>query len=957
VSEQTLYPSLQRLSGARWTEVHHSGDVIDYDILREARRLGITLPSSGQTDRSRYHGAVVKEPIPGLHRNDTYLDFSSLYPQLLRALNASPETVIGDEQDLRESPFSKRTARWSWIDRRPIKRLSPDELYSDFTDGSYKLIVDPRKETIKWRDGWWRIQEYLEPIYFVPPEEHEGILPSKAETYIRWNKAFTGIMYAATKRQRNCFTGDTEVLTPDGVANIQQLDVGDEVYSLDPDTMAVEIKSVTDTWAYPGTHDDLVSFQSSYCDLTVTPDHRMLISEDWTDDDYKFVEADDVSTNVRLPSDWGDNIDTTRLNEVDLSEHAEDYEVLVEPSVHGHTFANKLGYYPKRTHSKKWDVSSGYVFTPDQFETDRDTIEEYSERLFIHSEPNKGWIPLTYDGDDIVELVGWYATEGSVEVCGRTEYESAVSGVTHTVSLAQKNSDGRARIRALLERLGLPYSVINNGFDTSNELLYDLLTEWCGVESANKRLPEWALTLPEDQTELLFKTLIEGDGNSNGRYSTQSTELRDQFMQLAVRMGRNPRYHRSSGGAAWRVRYGPSENTVGSDTINSDRTDSGVYCVTVADNHTLLAGRNGRFQWTGQSLYGVAGWDAFRLFDWRVGEATTIAGRLVLDRAADVALEQLADEYGEETVYMSHADTDGFGISVDTDVMRSELLTRVASVVERINGDVLEEFIPRRFGVNGEHHQELEIESYSPRLFIPLENANSEGAAKKTYAERVALEECDSSESDVEYGVSSFEEIDDDHAIDITGFEYVRSDSADVTADVQQTVLEAILTEPINAARETVCETIRSVVEEIRTGERDLADIGDREGLSKDPDEYGTPDRTPQPQFRGAKYAKRFIEGERPGGGKVYKYAVDRIGEGYPSVYRSETAENGERVDYVAVEDPSNLPKEIHVDVDAQIDDVVRGPLEEILATMGWSWSEAIHEHEQTGLTAFETNL
>ncbi len=75
-----------------------------------------------------------------------------------------------------------------------------------------------------------------------------------------------------------------------------------------------------------------------------------------------------------------------------------------------------------------------------------------------------------------------------------------------------------------------------------------------------------------------------------------------------------------------------------------------MSCVTVADNHTLMAGRNGTFQFIGQSLYGVLGWDRFRLYDKEMGAAVTATGREVIDYTDEVVANE-----GYEVVY---GDTD-----------------------------------------------------------------------------------------------------------------------------------------------------------------------------------------------------------------------------------------------------------------------------------------------------------
>lgn len=208
----SLYGKLQELAGTRYTESNYARDVIDSDMLRLARENDVALPSVMETKRDKLHGAQVLDSSPGIHAGVVYMDLASLYPNLMRALNASPETLVGMEDDLLSSVYSPSDCVHGWVDPRPVKRVGPSETYSDFTDGEYKMVYDPNANTIKWRDSWESIQRELVKCYYLDPEQFdgpfgEGILPSRADDYIRWNKQYEGTLYKATKRQRNALYG------------------------------------------------------------------------------------------------------------------------------------------------------------------------------------------------------------------------------------------------------------------------------------------------------------------------------------------------------------------------------------------------------------------------------------------------------------------------------------------------------------------------------------------------------------------------------------------------------------------------------------------------------------------------------------------------------------------------------------------------------------------------------
>jgi DNA polymerase elongation subunit (family B) len=67
-------------------------DTIIYNYLKSR---DIVIPPKERTDKdSKYAGAYVKEPIPGVYDWVVNFDLNSLYPHLIMQYNISPETLI-----------------------------------------------------------------------------------------------------------------------------------------------------------------------------------------------------------------------------------------------------------------------------------------------------------------------------------------------------------------------------------------------------------------------------------------------------------------------------------------------------------------------------------------------------------------------------------------------------------------------------------------------------------------------------------------------------------------------------------------------------------------------------------------------------------------------------------------------------------------------------------------------
>ena len=609
-----FWDEVRKFVGCKIEDAPTPGDAVDQYVLHKAYGK-FALPTKGKQDSEEFEGGAVFDPITGVKENVTVLDLKSLYPMCMVTINAGPETKVDDdfEGETYRAPNGSRF------------RKQPDGIMREMVD---ELLTE-RENKKELRN------------------EHDA----DSQPYAIYDR-----QQAAVKVIMNCFTPDTEVMTPEGVRLITDLEIGDEVYSLDPETMELEVKPVTETHAYPDYRGELVDIQTTKTDFRVTPNHRMLVRKNdrngITEDEYGFVEAGELAEycNYELPHDWtyagGERIDSVDLTQFEV---VDDYEVWVSPSVHGHTFTTELGFEPRRV--PKADIGkTGYVVSAAEFEANREYIESVCETSYVHLESNRKWIPRTYDGDDFLEFLAWYITEGNTYTSTSKQFGDTFRGSATTVKVAQNAvTDGgatienhHANIGSLLDRMSLDYYTDNRSYQFTSRLFGRLLETLCGEDSFTKRIPELVFEASREQKERFLSVLVDGDGDrqpGSWRYTTSSDQLRDDVLRLCTHLGVTASYNRDSG--SWRIYVTEdAKNSVRMHRSGSTSTaEDGVYCVTVEDSHTLLAGRNGKFQFVGQSLYGVTGWDRFRLYDKEGAAAVTATGREVIDFTATAANE------------------------------------------------------------------------------------------------------------------------------------------------------------------------------------------------------------------------------------------------------------------------------------------------------------------------------
>ena len=824
--------------GCKLEDATTPGDAVDMYVLHEIHGE-FALPSKGQQESEEYEGGAVFEPISGVKEMVSVLDLKSLYPMCMVTINASPETKVDPDAYDDETYVAPNGTHF---------RKEPDGMIREMVDE----LLEEREEKKSLRN-----------------ENDPG--SDAYETYDRQQAAVKVIM--------NCFTPDTDVLTPSGIRNIRDLDIGDEVYSLDPETMEMETKPVVETHEYPDYRGELVDIETSKIDFSVTPNHRMLVRKNdkngITEEGWDFVEAGELDDycNYELPHGWSFDHKDSLPEFVDTTEMLEEYTDVQ------YTVADGSG-----------KVAAKY------------------------GEPNiRRQIPV----NDFLELLAWYISEGTV-------YEAKTGN--YRVKIAQESPEQQSDIEKLIDSIADYWYVNERSVSFSSRPIGSLFEGLCGRGSENKRIPEFVFRGSKKQKELFLEALMAGDGDrqtNSWRYSTKSEHLRDDVLRLCTHLGLTATYNSDSTDSdIWRIYCTEDgKNSFRMHRDGSHRTaENGVYCVTVEDNNTLIAGRNGKMHNVSNSLYGVLGWDRFRLYDKEMGAAVTATGREVIEFT-----EQAAAELNKEVTY---GDTDSIMLELGGEISKEEAIGQSFEIEDHIN-DAYDEFAEQ---LNAHTHRfEIEFEKLYRRFF--------QAGKKKRYAGNIIWKEG--------------KEVDD---IDITGFEYKRSDIAPITKEVQKQVLEMIVT---GADREDIKDYVHEVIERVQRGDVSPSEIGIPGGIGKKLDNYDTETA----QVRGAKYANLLLGTNFASGSKPKRLYLKKV---HPEFFRRIEAERdldpsrdplyGEfkrDPDVICFEFDDQLPDAFEIDYEKMLEKTLKGPIARILEALDISWDEVKSGQEQTGLGNF----
>lgn len=384
-------------------------------------------------------------------------------------------------------------------------------------------------------------------------------------------------------------SADTQLLTNNGLKNILTFDIEkDLVATFNIHTKKLEYQKATQKFEYnwnsiDGDDPPLKRFLTNRIDMLVTPTHKMLLKER------------KLTTGPR-----GQKID-----------------------------GQKEGY-------GEWEVvRAGHVKNRSRFRACVD-----------------GWDGITEDkdsycgipADDFLRIVGWYASEGYRDHVFHKDGTEHVNKVSFSQS-PTANAATYEKMKTLLAKNNLLKTNPANPqvfilTKQANEGLVKYLSENMGRKANTKCIPQELKNLSQSRLSVLLEALVDGDGNIRDTtkkkptdkkyysYTTVSTQLRDDVIEILFKLGFSPRFSTIRFDAPqlqtkYTISWAETEtgkfpvlesrkwdnskgkcNTKSEQVISDEDYVGKVWCVEVP-NHFIITERNGLFGIHGNSSAAV----------------------------------------------------------------------------------------------------------------------------------------------------------------------------------------------------------------------------------------------------------------------------------------------------------------------------------------------------------------
>lgn len=614
-----------------------------------------------------FKGAIVIEPVAGVHFNATVLDFASLYPTIMKTHNISYETVDCPHEECRTGKTNQvpETDHWTCT----LRRGMISQTIGFFRDTRVKWFKPKSKDKAldKNTQNWYSVVEKALKVFV------NACLPADEEVIVRTSEGLIN------KRKISEIADDWNNLE---ILSIQN-DFSDSRFGA---PVFAPIRGFSNSGKSQllriTLHDGRI--------LTCTPNHVIPVLRP-KHAIGKTIRNPEMRIEEIAVEDLEIGDDILVLHNMLLSKSSPKKLFIPEIIDTSDLFiAISRSTYKKRSYRTNQDTDDELIqIINRQFEYSKVSKKYKSEwdKLSLHEKQvvkdaaNDGfqfsikigneagkWIncilPLS---KDFFSFLGWYIAEGNTD--------------KNRVGIAQydiHNPDNCAEIESIVNNLGWPLANYSGRqYVVHSNVIMRLMHSLCGSGAKNKRIPIWLLD--PSTARILLDAYFKGDGNfnirGNKRYSTASRQLANDLVMILGSLGRYVSIHRSNNEELFRIveTKGHRYRRKGRGLIDFNGTRPArvksivaLGTVPVYDIET----ENGWFVTSNGCIvhnsYGVTGAQHFELFCMPAAESVTAYGRDAIIRT-----KAKAESMGIRVLY---GDTDSVFLDNPSKKQQEELV-------------------------------------------------------------------------------------------------------------------------------------------------------------------------------------------------------------------------------------------------------------------------------------------
>ena len=920
-----FWDEVRKFVGCKLEDAPTPGDAVDQYVLHKAYGK-FALPTKGQQESEDFEGGAVFDPITGVRENISVLDLKSLYPMCMVTINAGPETKVDDDYE----GETYRAPNGTQFRKEPdgIMREMVDDLLSEREekkklrdqhdpDSDEYVIYNTQQAAIKvimnslyGVTGWDRFRLY--------DKEGAAAVTATGREVIDFTETVASELDFEVA-YGDSVTGDRPVVVrdPDGIVRVLPIqDLFERATASTGDTVVITAdggavgsasggkdRRRLDGWeALSLAADGEPEWQPIQQAIRHEVDKPVVnlqhkFGESTTTRDHSYVVDDDGELVETPPDDVDEPLRIPGMPAVDTVETIDVYEVL-DGYTREYEDGRSVGSEDAATKTKRVHANEEWVWFGHDHHNELSKPVKVQRYIDIDSE----------DGAALLRLLAAYITEGSASTIETTESRFGAS-------ICESREAWLEGLRSDYYRLfeNTTASVIAS--DSSGERTVEYETSE-GSQSVTYDDATYKLQLMSELAAVFFREFAGQTSRGKrvpGFVFNLPADAQDLFIDTLI----------EGDGSREFPRYTDEycERHFDFETTSRELAAGLSMLLTQREQKHSLKYRDAKDSYTIRTC------DAYRSGRDPVLTEVDHDGYVYDLSVADN--ENFVDGVGGVVLH----NTDSVMLELDSEVDKAEAIEQSFEIEEHINSRY-DDFASDELNA-AEHRFQIEFEKLYRRFF--------QAGRKKRYAGHIIWKEG--------------KDVDD---IDITGFEYKRSDIAPITKRVQKEVIETIVTgDDLEADREEVREYLTTVIEEFLNGERSVEEIGIPGGIGKRLDAY----ETPTAQVRGAQYANLLLGTNFDRGSKPKRLYLEDV---HSSFFRRMEDEKGldprqdplygefkRDPDVICFEYADQLPDEFEIDREKMLEKTLKGPISRVIEALDMSWDEIKTGQTQTGLEQY----